>query len=431
MILSQKRSPYYHLLEDAQFRHWVENIERGSVASASEYFRRLGNICKNFGTTPAGLAKMDARTATSFLLDMISYHEKRQSAGTNIEKHVMALKSWWSFNDIEITKRIRIAGRDHNAKYENERVPTLQELGKILDVADIRAKVAFALVGFCGFRLQALGDFLGRDGLKVRDLPEMRINDGKVEFGAIPATVLVRKNLSKAGHQYFSFLAGQGCEYLAQYLEQRIRDGQKITLESPIITAHAGNPWKVGSHIRTTNVGDLMRKAIRAAGFGWRPYVFRRYFGTYMMIAEHERQVLRDWRVFWMGHKGDIEHVYTLNKGLPPEIVERMRQSYAKAQRQFVTMTGEEGGDKILETFNLQFLTIAGYSKEEIEKLGDLSRLSVAQIQEMLKSKSMETLGLAGNRQKVVPLQEVKNWIGQGWEFVSHLSAEEAIIKLP
>lgn len=427
-----KCSPYRHLLDDVQYRRWVENIERGSIANASECYRRVGHICKNFVTTPAELAQMDVKTATNFLLDIISHFESKNSAGTNIEKYVMALKSWWSFNDIEITKRIRIAGANHNTKYENERVPTQEELAKILDVADIRAKVALTLVAFCGFRIHVLGDFLGRDGLKVRDIPEMRINNDTVEFETVPTIVIVRRNLSKAGHQYSIFLAKQGCDYLAQYLEQRIREGQKITSDSPIITAHDSNPWKVGRHIRSTNVGDLMRKAIRNAGFEWRPYVFRRYFDTRLMVAESEGLVIRDWRVFWMGHTGDIEHVYTVNKGLPPDIVERMRASYAKGSKNLVTSgNGTSSHDRVLETFNLQFLTIAGYTKEEIEKFGDLSKFSVEQIQELLKKKSAEALGLNGNRQKVVSMQEVKGWLNQGWEFVSPLPPDEAIIKLP
>lgn len=43
----------------------------------------------------------------------------------------------------------------------------------------------------------------------------------------------------------------------------------------------------------------------------------------------------------------------------------------------------------------------------------------------------MEMMGLHGNRQKVVLANEVKGWLRQGWEFVSHISPDEVIIKLP
>jgi hypothetical protein len=35
--------------------------------------------------------------------------------------------------------------------------------------------------------------------------------------------VLVRRELSKVGHQYFTFLIEEGCDYLKDYLEERVR----------------------------------------------------------------------------------------------------------------------------------------------------------------------------------------------------------------
>ncbi|MDE1728052.1 MAG: hypothetical protein KGH81_02590 [Thaumarchaeota archaeon] len=51
MKLSLKNSPYKDLLKNNQFKLWVENLERGSVITAAEYFRRIGHICKTFDTT--------------------------------------------------------------------------------------------------------------------------------------------------------------------------------------------------------------------------------------------------------------------------------------------------------------------------------------------------------------------------------------------
>ena len=65
------------------------------------------------------------------------------------------------------------------------------------------------------------------------------------------------------------------------------------------------------------------------------------------------------------------------------------------------------------------------------DKLGNLSKLGIEQMQQLIKKKSMETLGLNGNSQKVVSLTECKDWIMKGWEFVSTLPDNEAIIRLP
>lgn len=47
--------------------------------------------------------------------------------------------------------------------------------------------------------------------------------------------IVVRAPLSKARHKYFTFLSPEGCTYLQEYLEERIRQREKLTAESPLI----------------------------------------------------------------------------------------------------------------------------------------------------------------------------------------------------
>ena len=184
-----------------------------------------------------------------------------------------------------------------------------------------------------------MGDYIGQDGLKIGDLPELKIEGNSVTFSNIPTLVIVRKELSKAGHQYFSFLSEEGCEYLKDYLEERMRDGEDLTSASPIITPKQ----RKKPFIRTINIGDIMRGAIRLAGFRWRPYNLRCYFDTELMLAESKGLVLRDYRQFWMGHKGDIEHRYTVNKRkLPDSVITDMRQAYERSQEFLQTSKSPE-----------------------------------------------------------------------------------------
>jgi pyruvate-formate lyase len=45
------------------------------------------------------------------------------------------------------------------------------------------------------------------------------------------------------------------------------------------------------------------------------------------MIAEMDGVIIRDFRVFWVGDRRDIEHTYTLNKQLPKDVREKMRSA--------------------------------------------------------------------------------------------------------
>jgi len=75
---------------------------------------------------------------------------------------------------------------------------------------------------------------------------------------------------------------------------------------------------------------------------------------------------------------------------------------------------------------------MAGYGEDEIDRMGDLSKLEPQQIQELIQKKSMVSLGLSGNsRQEIVPFSDVRNRVVEGREFVHLLPNGEAVVKLP
>jgi integrase len=381
--------------------------------------------------TPKELANFEPKQATNFLLDLITKFESDGLSGSYIAGLVKPVKSWFDFNSIPIQQRVKIRGRNDLVRFGDERPPTPEELRRILNAADIRAKAACAIVAFTGARLEVLGNYLGVDGLKIKDFPELALKDGVVEFNHIPTIMNVRKDLSKAGNPFITFLCEEGCEYLKQYLELRHQNMEKLSAESPIVTPLQRSLW--GEHIRTVNIGDLIRKPIRQAGFKWRPYVLRRYFDTRMLLAESDGLLIRDYRVFWMGHKGDIEHTYTVNKGVSQDVIEKMREAYARASEKYLeTSKKEKGTDEMLARVNRQFLTMIGYSEKEVEALGDLSQKSEEEMQRLIKDRQMADLGLNGNStQKVVSMNDVKQWVVQGWEYVNELPNGEAVIRLP
>ena len=206
---------------------------------------------------------------------------------------------------------------------------------------------------------------------------------------------------------------------------------ETLTPDSPIITAGVFHPQHRGKHMRTNNIGDLMRKPIRSARFQWRPYVLRRYFDVRLDSAKADHLIEPEWRTYWMGHKGNIEFVYTYAKGMPDENIEQMREGYKKAAEKYLTTRTkkeEATEDRVLATFNRRILQWVGYSDEEIEKLGNLAQLTQEQMQDLIGKKSAQALG---GLQKIVPLEEVKKWVLEGWLFVQPLPGNEAVMRLP
>ena len=436
-------SPYKYLLDDTEFTRFLRNVRRRSPESGLILLRRFGLLHKRFGKLPKDFAKMNTKQAKHFELDMIEDFETKGGedgedlTGSYIQDYVKAINRWLEFNDIPAPRKIVAEGADESPLYENEVPPTPQQLKDILKQADQRARAAIGIVAFSGVRLEVLGKRIprkkktpgGLDGLKVKDLPEMVIKDGKVEFQTIPTLLIVRKPISKIHRKYTTFLCGEACEYLQTYLERRMREFKDtLTPEAPIITADVFQPHHHGKHISRTNISDFMRKPIRAAGFNWRPMVLRRYTDVRLESALADHLIEPDWRTFWMGHRGHIEFVYTFEKGMLPENVEKMREGYRKAAEKYLTTRTkkeEATEDKILATLNRRILEWYGYTDEEIEKLGDLSQLTKEQMQDLIDKKQ------AGAIQKIVPMAEVKKWITQGWLFVQALPGDEAVIRRP
>ncbi|MEM0133948.1 MAG: hypothetical protein QXU18_01795 [Thermoplasmatales archaeon] len=117
---------------------------------------------------------------------------------------------------------------------ERGRIPEKAELSKILRTGSMRARLAISLLAFSGLRPKTLGNAEGKDGLKILDFREMKIQNGEVVLEKIPTMVSVRYTLSKAKNTYFSFLSQEGATYLKEYLESRIKEGDVLKPDSPL-----------------------------------------------------------------------------------------------------------------------------------------------------------------------------------------------------
>jgi len=169
-------------------------------------------------------------------------------------------------------------------------------------------------------------------------------------------------------------------------LEERMLDGEELTPKSPIITPKA----RMKPFVRATNIGDAIRQAIRKAGFNWRLYVLRAYFDTQLMLAESKGLVIRDYRQFWMGHKGDIKNRYTTNKcRLPEDVIEDMQEAYRLSQEYLQTTRPETGREKLVEEFRKQLLLVAGFSQDEISRI-EVTDLTDEEFQNLVRKRLLE-----------------------------------------
>ena len=424
-------------------KRWYSNLRARSELTADVYLRNLGLWLESLKLEPDSVIDLARDNFDSFkamISDQVRELENRGKAGSYISMSLKPLISYLKYHNVIVKLQINIKNENRNITTENERVPTKEELASIIREATTRGKVAISLMAFSGLRLETLGNYQGNDGLRISDIPDLIVQGNKIEFNTIPAQIVVRPELSKARHRYFTFIGSEGSIFLKDYLKQRISSGEKLSPDSPVILADKGMSRKetANDYAMTTLVSREIKRAITGSGFTWRPYVFRSYFTMALDIAEAKGSISHPWRQFIMGHKGDIEAVYSTKKRLLPEMIEEMRSAYVKASKFFET---EEKGikeedyqrmlrDSAIDTFTGAFgITLTDEQKEELRNL-ETSEYQ-KRLGEIFKDKRADLLN-NGNKHKTISERELETYLNKGWELVQiYPKGDKAVIKLP
>ncbi len=276
------------------------------------------------------------------LQDFIIAMRKKGNAPGYGKNFVKAVRSWLDHNDLVI-HRIAIGDSSCTATVENEHVPTPDELREVLTAATTRGKVLVSFVAFAGVRPEVLGTDRATDGLELRDLPDIVVKGGRVHFRrGPPIQVHVRKELSKVGHKYDTFLVAEGCEYLKTYLEHRAAHQEELGARSPIVRPdygfdRKGRPEEMrGSlHLGRQGISQEIRETLRAQELHVRPYVLRSYAASALLSAQRVGKITHIDREFFLGRKGGITAVYTVHKELPQEKIEELRRAFAGCESFF------------------------------------------------------------------------------------------------
>ena len=189
--------------------------------------RTLGYYCELNETDPKALLKIAKTKAfRDSFMDFVRELERKGKAGSYIVRFKKVLRSWFSFNGLDVKLKVNIAKEYETPTIAEERVPSKEELDRVIRMATPRARVAIALMAFSGLRPQSLGNYTGTDGIRLGDFVEAEIKPDGIEFKKIPSLLIVRSNLSKARHQYFTFIPKQTITYIQEYLQRRAKARQ-------------------------------------------------------------------------------------------------------------------------------------------------------------------------------------------------------------
>ncbi|MGA2665699.1 MAG: site-specific integrase [Nitrososphaerales archaeon] len=401
----------------------IENLMRAFKNDQTEenYLIKLRMFFASCGLAPdefADLAKKDPVKAERLVSSYIQ-ERKGQVSGHTIRIFRVALRLFLSMNDCDTLNWVRIGKIvPPTRRYGSDRAPTIDELRKILDSCDLRMKCVVLVLISSGARIGAF------DSLQWRDLQPVRL--GNYEF----AKLAVYRGENE---QYHSFVTPECYRYLLEYRDMRAKASEQLRPESPLIRDDWGtykgakDPSKAAPVTSKTLRDQLGRLYTR---IGLRPdkeglrhefqqvHGFRKFFKTRMEVAG-VRPIITE---LLMGHSIGVSNSYM--KPSNDELV----AEYAKGIPALTVLHQEKANVK--SELKEQLLLVAGFKPEEIEKI-KFAETSDEDFQKMVREKLLGAMANNGNRQKVVPLDEVKGLIPQGWEYVTQLPTGEAIVKLP
>lgn len=432
-----KSSKYDKILPE--IRRWLDNIERGSPLTAEVALRRLGRACELLQLTPKEMvthAREDLKTFQDSLEDLVKKLEEENKAPQYIAGILKNIRSWLRYNDITLTRKIKIRNVSSTPTIEDEQVPSQEELARIFRNSSNRARLSEALIAFADLRPESIGNYDGSDGLKLGDLPGVRIENGQVVFEKTPAMIVVRASLSKARHKYFTFLSSEGSNYLKEYLEERTRTGEELTPSSPLI-AHERNKASTKPFMLTRKITELIRNAMRKAGVYKRPYVLRAYAETQLIIAESKGKISHPYLQFIAGHKGDIEARYSTNKGrLPPDMIEDMREAYRRCEPFLSTVPQPTEQTTIIKEAKIEALKSIAKSMFGIDLLEVKTAKESEENRELTQDETIELFETEMKKtreqpdpQMIVEEKELEPYLREGWQFVSVLPSRRVLIR--
>lgn len=430
-----------HLLQIPAIAAWHGNMARKNASTADVYLRRLGRGCHNaLGKTPDALLKLNQDELEDAVSLCIDHEFKRGQLGSSVVGVVKALKSFLKWHGRKVERPNAIPGANEYPNADNYQIPDQAALHAVLKRAHLRTQVMIVMVGQGGQRLRVLGNIDGDNGLRLGDLQDLRLTADDVGFRTIPARVLVPRTLSKNGKPYQFFIGPEACATVLAYLRQRLKAGEALKPDSPLVRAHGGKP----RFMLRNNIGDCMRRPMRASGIEAPPYIWRSYYANRCQLAE-PHGFLEAWRKFFMGHAGNIQTQYANRKQLPADSIETMRAAYAKALPYLETTL--RAPETPLPEIASVVLRAAGLTATEVLAL-DVKRKTADELASIMQDALTRRASAAAPqaptppvapqpvalhhglpRQKIVNLADLASALADGWSFRTTLPGDQAIVE--
>jgi hypothetical protein len=264
------------------------------LSSAKVYSYVLANFCRAHNTTPETLLQMPLEKIED-LTEQFIKRNRNKIAPKYLNVIYNAVKTWLHLNrKIKSRKMFREIKFDKQSrKTRDVPLPNKDFIRKLCNNADLREKLVVVFYGIYALRPSlipqiTIGDVYHKD---IAFNP-----DGTVKLSNRVWIMVKREYEGNKGNIDFPIiLTSETSKWLEDYLNQRVRSGEQLTPETPLITAYS-----------KANVDRIIDKLFRKVGFKGRNYLLR-HLGSKLLKRAYEDEDLKEWLC---GHKGKISAIY-------------------------------------------------------------------------------------------------------------------------
>lgn len=412
------------LLSDKRIRVWYDENALRSRHTAEVNLRQLGLFCHATRLVPEAVTRLARAKPQQLHQVLVRYAKALQDAGrlpSYISKTFVGVKSWLRFNRVGFDQfpRLRVV---QGESIREERVPTQEELRRILSTYDARGRVIALFMAHAGVRPGVLAAPGGVDGLTLGDIKDLTLGK-EPSFERLPFHIVVPARLSKTSVEYHTFGTPELADTLLAYIAERTARGEGLSPSSPVVAVEPmGARTKLREQAKTAFIAEpvmvrSLRDGLKAILPSARTYVFRPYCSTQMLAARVDKDVREE----ILGHSLGVSGRYNLSKKLHPTIVEELRREYAKAVPYLESGRPKEDRATVLEAVVAALLKRQGVKDDKIAEVLE-GKITRDELDNILGSRKAES---------VVPAVEVRSLLAQGWEFVSELGNDQAVVRGP
>lgn len=264
--------------------------------------RRVYSIYLNKYAESYDLSETNPKTIEEEIIHFI-INLKKEKSYYALRNYVNAILSYYKINDIILNTRKINRFMPSETRVKKDRAYTHNEISKLLEIADERVRVIILILASTGCRVGAL------QSLRVRNLQDNKL--------------IIYENDRE---EYFSFITPECKKAIDDYLDMRLRYGEKLTDDSYLIREqfdirNPGKPRQIKTPAIEKRIFDMtsrlgMRKNNVPIAHG-----FRKFFTTQLINSKVNSEI----REMLLGHKIGLASAYYR----PTE--EEMYEEYEKA----------------------------------------------------------------------------------------------------